>query len=172
MACDALPKVTDDVQRSVDELSERLRREVIFHLLKQEFADYRQSIPDKETIAYEIEQIASLPCATKSLRGLFQDAREYRRDAGYYPAPATIADLKFVLSKRSFGAWCNRVRYGWLPKREDTDLRSLPSFKAFVTLYAPFVKAGLALPRPSTDRKCQKTNEQLLIGAVRDHICV
>lgn len=159
--------VTPEVQTKVNELSARLRREVILHLLKCEFADYRQSLPEKEILVYEIEQIAKLKCATKSLRGLFRDAREYRKEAGLFPAPVTLADLKFVMDKRSFGVHCNRVRFGWLVSKDDTDLRMLPSFKALVTLYEPFAKARLPIPCP----KVQTENPQkLLIRAVSDSL--
>ena len=161
MASDVM--LTPEIQKKVNELSARLRREVILHLLKIEFADYRQSLPEKEILVYEIEQIASLPCATKSLRGLFQDAREYRRVSGMYPAPVTLADLRYVVRKRSFGMFCNRVKFGWLVSKDDTDLRSLPSFKALVTLYEPFSKARLPIPCPSVHRKSEP---DLLIGAV------
>lgn len=157
--------ITPEIQNKVNELSARLRREVILHLLKIEFADYRQSLPEKEILVYEIEQIAQLPCATKSLRGLFQDAREYRMTAGMYPAPVTLADLRYVVRKRSFGMFCNRVKFGWLVSKDDTDLRSLPSFKALVTLYEPFARAKLPIPCPKVQHEI---NAKMLIGAVKN----
>lgn len=159
--------VSTEVQTKVNELSAKLRREVILHLLKQEFADYRQAMPEKETLVYEIEQIAKMPVCTKSLRGLFQDAREYRREAGLFPAPVTLSDLRYVVSKRSFGHHCNRVRFGWLVSKNDTDLRALPSFKALVTLYEPFAKAKLPIPVP---RERTQDGARLIVKAVADSI--
>ena len=61
-------------QDVVNELARRVRREVIFALLKKSFLDHRISMPENEQMAYEIEQIAELPCKTKLLKNLFADA--------------------------------------------------------------------------------------------------
>lgn len=142
MACNS------ETQKAVNELSARLRREVIFHLIKCEFLDHRQPVPERETLAYEIERIASFPVATRMLRSLFNDAREYRRELGLFPAPATIADLQFCVKNRYSGMFGNRCVYGWLPNKEDADLRELPAFKALAKIYAPFIANGQKVPAP------------------------
>ena len=61
-------------QEQVTKMAAQIRREVIYYLLKNEFLANRQSIPEKETLAYEIERISAIPCQTKLFKRLFEEA--------------------------------------------------------------------------------------------------
>ena len=142
-----------DIQEIVNTLAFRLRREVIYTLLKTEFTKFRQPIPEKEQLAFEIKAIDALPCCTRLMKRLFEDAQAMRRERGFYPAPATVADLEWCVRNRAIGYSCTqRVRMGWLPKPEDDELRALPSFVELARIYRPMVLNGQK-PLPPVERK-------------------
>lgn len=149
MACKEF-SVTYDEQKRINEACERLRREVALHLWAHEFTDHGAQVPDKDTLAYLMEQTVQLDVDTSSMRYLFRDADEYRRELGMFPGACTMADLRFCASKR-IGAF-HRDRYlGWLPKKEDADLRELPAFKTLAAIYKEHrteIARGERLPGP------------------------
>lgn len=142
-------------QNVVNELARRVRREVIFALMKKSFLDHRVSMPDREQMAYEIEQISSLPCDTKLLKNLFADAEELRNERGMFPAPPTISELRFCVEHRKMSYSCIRnVKFGFIPYKKDAELRMLPSVKQMLEMYREAIKAGDKILFP----KCE--NEQ------------
>lgn len=137
-------------QEVVNELARRIRREVIYALLKKSFLDHRVSMPDREQMAYEIEQIAQLPCKTKLMKRLFEDAEELRNERGMFPAPPTISELKFCCTKRGISySSVQNVKFGFIPYKCDTELRMLPSVKKMLGMYGDAIRKGekLLLPR-------------------------
>lgn len=132
-------------------MAAQIRREVIYYLLKNEFLANRQSVPEKETLAYEIEKIYAMPCQTKLLKRLFEEAREYRAERGFYPSAVTIADLEAALKNKAVGYACTQnVKYGFLPWRTDKELRALPSVRTLLEGYRLLLKQGkeIFLPAP------------------------
>ena len=161
-------------QDVVNELARRIRREVIFALLKKSFLDHRVSMPNKEQMAYEIEQIAELPCKTKLLKNLFADAEELRNERGMFPAPPTISELRFCCEHRKMSYMCiQKVKFGFIPNKEDTELRMLPSVKQMLGMYGEAIKAGekILLPKQSDATNnvamqiANKVAEHISIGA-------
>lgn len=139
-------------QEVINELARRVRREVIYALLKKSFLDHRVSLPEQEQMAYEIEQIAQLPCKTKLMKRLFEDAEDMRREKGLYAAPPSVSDLKFCCEKRGIGyRSVQNVKFSFLPHREDSELRSLPSVRQMLAIYSDAIKHGekILLPRNS-----------------------
>jgi len=158
-------------QEQVNELARRIRREVIYALLKKSFLDHRVSLPDKEQMAYEIEQIAKLPCKTKLMKRLFEDAEELREERGMFPAPPTISELKFCCTKRGISySSVQNVKFGFLPHKEDKELRMLPSVKAILGIYGEAIRNGekLLLPR-QTERN---GDIAMLTDKVVEHISI
>lgn len=140
-------KIEPDKQAEFDRLVAILRRHVIAHLLKKEFAIYRQPAPDNASLAFEVEQIAALDCDTCAFPRLFDEARDYRADIGVFPGPPTVADLRFCISKRIHGLLV-RNRLGFLPRKSDRELRSLVAFKSVADFVKPWTAKGL-MPRPT-----------------------
>lgn len=141
-------------QQLVNELSAKIRREVIFYLLRKEFLKHRQPIPEKEQLAFEIEEIAKLPCCTKQLKRLFEDVAEMRRERGIFPGPATIADLEFCCKRRSVGLAClQRVPMDFLPFREDKELRALPNTRELLEAYRKELSLGNKILLPQIERE-------------------
>lgn len=139
-------------QAQVNQLAAQIRREVIYFLLKNEFLEHRQSVPEKETLAYEIERIYRIPCETKLLKKLFADAREYREERGLFPAPVTIADLEGAIKNRAIGyAVTQGVKFGFLPFKADKELRSLPAVKSLLEGYRLLLKAGKPVLLPQAE---------------------
>lgn len=139
-------------REQVTKLAAQIRREVIYYLLKNEFLANRQSIPEKETLAYEIERIYNIPCQTKLLKRLFAEAREYREERGFYPSAVTIADLEAAWKYKPVAYVCNQnVNYGFLPWKKDKELRALPAVKALLEGYRDLLKAGKIIPLPAPE---------------------
>lgn len=136
-------------QEQVNALAARIRREVIYYLLKREFLNHRQSIPEKEQLAYEIEEIAKMPCETKLLKRLFDETNEMRSERGFFPAVPSVQDLRDALRFKSVGYKCTqRVPYAFLPHREDKELRALPSCKALLEIYRKQLSNGQKILLP------------------------
>lgn len=163
-------------QEQVNELAKRVRREVIFALIKKSFLDHRASLPDKEQIAYEIEQIAELPCKTKLLKRLFEDAEALRNERGMFPAPPTISELRFCCENRAMSyTSIQSVKFGFLPQKEDNELRMLPSVKCMLAMYGEAIKKGerLLFPKQSDAKNnvamqiANKVEESIMIGGAR-----
>jgi hypothetical protein len=163
-------------QDVVNELAMRVRREVIFALLKKSFLDHRISMPDKEQMAYEIEQIAELPCKTKLLKNLFADAEELRNERGMFPSPPTISELRFCCEHRKMSYSCiQNVKFGFIPNKDDTELRMLPSVKQMLGMYGEAIKAGekILFPKQSDATNnvamqiANKVAESIMIGGAR-----
>lgn len=157
-------------QEQVNRLSAQIRREVIYFLLKKEFLENRQSVPEKETLAYEIERIAAIPCQTKLLKRLFDEAREYRAERGFYPSAVTIADLEAAYRYKAVGYACTQnVKFGFLPWKKDKELRALPAVKAMLEGYRLLLKAGkqIQLPAPATS---ENKDLHSITNAVAEHL--
>ena len=157
-------------QEQVNRLAAQIRREVIYYLLKNEFLANRQSVPEKETLAYEIEKIYAMPCQTKLLKRLFEEAREYRAERGFYPSAVTIADLEAAYKNKAVGYACTQnVKYGFLPWKKDKELRALPSVKTMMEGYRLLLRAGkqIPLPAPATS---ENKDLQSITNAVAGHL--
>ena len=59
----------------------------------------------------------------------------------------------------------NRCVYGWLPNKEDADLRELPAFKALAKIYAPFIANGQKVPAPRAIEADQQSQQLAQITA-------
>lgn len=157
-------------QEQANKMAAQIRREVIYFLLKKEFLENRQSIPEKETLAYEIERIAAIPCQTKLLKRLFEEAREYRAERGFYPNAVTIADLEAAFKYKSVGYACTQnVKYGFLPWKKDKELRTLPAVKAMLEGYRLLLKAGKQIPLPSPATS-ENNDLQSITNSVAGHL--
>ena len=157
-------------QEQVNRLAAQIRREVIYYLLKNEFLANRQSVPEKETLAYEIEKIYAMPCQTKLLKRLFEEAREYRAERGFYPSAVTIADIEAAYKNKAVGYACTQnVKYGFLPWKKDKELRALPAVKTLLEGYRFLLKAGKKIPLPLPTNRENK-DLQSITNAVSGHL--
>ena len=157
-------------QEQVNRLAAQIRREVIYYLLKNEFLANRQSVPEKETLAYEIEKIYAMPCQTKLLKRLFDEAREYRAERGFYPSAVTIADLEAAYKNKTVGYACTQnVKYGFLPFQKDKELRALPAVKTLLEGYRMLLKEGKKIPLPLPTNSENK-DLQSITNAVAGHL--
>lgn len=157
-------------QEQVNRLAAQIRREVIYHLLKNEFLANRQSVPAKETLAYEIEKIYAMPCQTKLLKRLFEEAREYRAERGFYPSAVTIADLEAAYKSKAVGYACTQnVKYGFLPWKKDKELRTLPAVKVLLEGYRLLLKESkpILLPAPAD---APSGDLKQITGAIAEHL--
>ena len=154
-------------QEQVTKMAAQIRREVIYYLLKNEFLANRQSIPEKETLAYEIERISAIPCQTKLLKRLFEEAREYR---GFYPSAVTIADLEAACKYKPVGYACTQnVKFGFLPWKKDKELRALPAVKALLEGYRVLLKQGQKIPLPAPEGASEGEAKKIA-GIVANHL--
>jgi hypothetical protein len=155
-------------QEQVTKMAAQIRREVIYYLLINEFLANRQSIPEKETLAYEIERISAIPCQTKLLKRLFEEAREYREERGFYPSAVTIADLEAAWKYKPVGYVCNQnVKFGFLPWKKDKELRALPAVKALLEGYRVLLRQGQKIPLPAHEGESEAKK---IAGIVANHL--
>lgn len=126
----------DEKQEIVNGLAKALRLEVIEHLVKEDIFKYRGSEMNKEDLKLTIMYIDKLPCCTRKLRRLFEDAHDMHEQKGMMPHCVTIGDLEWCLKKRYIGFRCEQeIKNSWLPYPEDTDLVQLPSFIQLEKVY-------------------------------------
>lgn len=157
-------------QEQVTKMAAQIRREVIYYLLKNEFLANRQSIPEKETLAYEIERISAIPCQTKLLKRLFEEAREYREERGFYPSSVTIADLEAAWKYKPVGYACSQnVKFGFLPWKKDKELRALPAVKALLEGYRVLLRQGQKIPLPANEGASEGEAKKIAV-VVANHL--
>lgn len=132
-----------NIQDIVNHLAKLLRIQIIEALIKEDCFKFNAPLPSEEELDYRKVAINKLPCCTKMLKKLFQDAHDMQEARGMFPRPVCVADLEWCLNHRNIGLLQRGVRQDWLPAKEDNDLQQLP---AFVQLDAIYRKLKKALP--------------------------
>lgn len=146
------------IQEQINNLVKNLRMAVIKKLLLTDLYKYNaaKTVDDAE-LAWRANEIFRLNISTGNLKRLFEDCHDYYREIGMFDGPVRVADLQFCADKRAVGYICvNSFPRCWLPKKEDTELRTLPEFKELANVYK---KTGVIAPTPA------RTDETNLITA-------
>lgn len=147
----------DDMQKKVNHLCLLLRLQVIEYLLKADRIEYGAPALSDEEMVVTKAMINALPCCTKRLKGLFEDAHQAQREMGMFPHAVNPGELKWCLKNRHIGYSCiQKVKHSWLPFKEDKDLRSLPAFRALTEVYRPLIASGKGIIPPIDEDKVQE----------------
>lgn len=155
--------MVNQAQESVNKLSKLLRLQVIEYLLKKDCLDYNQPIPSEEELTYRKRAINNMPCCTKMLKRLFQDAHEMHEEKGMFPHTACVGDLEWCLKNRNIGyRCCQNVKHSWLVAKEDIDLRQLPAFKQIAKIYTPMIQNRQAILAPTEQDRISKEALELI----------
>lgn len=126
----------DKIQRQVNQLCDTLRKQVIAKLLLEDNLKFHAPAPAPEILEFDAMQIFKLNCPTRQLRKLFRDVHDMQDAKGQFQRPACVAELEWCLKFRKIGYPSSlRIKHGWLPAKEDEDLRKLPAFIALANIY-------------------------------------
>ena len=155
-----------DVQEKVNHLSRLLRVQVIEFLVKEDRIKHGAAPLSDEELEFFKHAVNKMPCCTAQLRRLFDDAHDMHEEKGMFPHAVTVGDLEWCLKFRTIGySSTQNVKHSWLPKKEDTELRTLPAFRALAEVYRPLVIAGKNI-LPPVDRKAIESEAQAIINQV------
>ena len=142
-----------NIPDKVNSLARLLRVQVIEHLVKEDRLKYGVAQPSDEELEYWKFAVNKMPCCTRMLRRLFEDAHDMHEEKGMFPHAACVGDLEWCLKYRSIGYQCSqRIQHNWIPFKEDEDLRRLPAMKELSKIYAPMLKAEKKI-LPPIDKK-------------------
>ena len=111
--------------------------------------------------------------AAAALAGLlWPDAEELRNERGMFPAPPTISELRFCCEHRKMSYMCiQNVKFGFIPNKEDTELRMLPSVKQMLGMYGEAIKAGEKILFPKQSDATNNVAMQIA-NKVAEHISI
>lgn len=159
-----------DIQEKVNYLSRLLRVQVIEFLVKEDRIKHGAAPLADEELEFFKHAVNKMPCCTAQLRRLFEDAHDMHEEKGMFPHAVTVGDLEWCLKYRIIGySSTQNVKHSWLPKKEDTELRTLPAFRALAEVYRPLVIAGKNI-LPPVDRKAIESEAQAIINQVSNAI--
>ena len=159
-----------DIQEKVNYLSRLLRVQVIEFLVKEDRIKHGAAPLADEELEFFKHAVNKMPCCTAQLRRLFDDAHDMHEEKGMFPHAVTVGDLEWCLKYRIIGySSTQNVKHSWLPKKEDTELRTLPAFRALTEVYRPLVNAGKKI-LPPVDRKAIESEAQAIINQVSNAI--
>lgn len=158
-------------QEFVNEAAKQIRTAVITKLISLEYIKYNKQLPSIDILNEQAKIIFEMPCCTKMLKKLFEDAHKMRDDRGMYnDSPATIADLEWCIKHRSIGYACiQKVSFGWLPYKQDKELRELPQCKPLLTFYGKQLKCGKNIIAPIEEEK-QESEPAKIVNLIANHI--
>ena len=126
----------DSTQITVNRLAKTLRLQIIEYLVKEDLFKFRGERLNAEDLKKTIEIIYKIPCCTRKLRALFEDAHRMHEDKGMMPHSATIGDLEWCMRYRSIGYRSEHsISYAWLPEPKDSALKKLPAFVELDRIY-------------------------------------
>ena len=126
----------DSTQITVNRLAKTLRLQIIEYLVKEDLFKFRGERLNAEDLKKTIEIIYKIPCCTRKLRALFEDAHRMHEDKGMMPHSATIGDLEWCMRYRSIGYRSEHsISYAWLPEPKDNALKKLPAFVELDRIY-------------------------------------
>lgn len=126
----------DNLQLTVNRLAKTLRMQVIEYLVKEDIFKFHGERLNAEDLKKTIEIIYKIPCCTRKLRALFDDAHRMHEDKGMMPHSASIGDLEWCMKYRSIGyRSAHTISYAWLPEPKDNALKNLPAFVELDRIY-------------------------------------
>lgn len=153
-----------NAQDKVNYLAKLLRVQVIEHLVKEDRLKYGVAQPSDEELEYWKFAVNKMPCCTRMLRRLFEDAHQMHEDKGMFPHAVCVGDLEWCLKYRSIGYKSSQqIRHNWIPFKEDEDLRRLPAMKDLAKIYAPMIKAEKKI-LPPIDKKAVVSEATAIIN--------
>ena len=159
-----------DIQEKVNYLSRLLRVQVIEFLVKEDRIKHGAAALADEELEFFKHAVNKMPCCTAQLRRLFEDAHDMHEEKGMFPHAVTVGDLEWCLKYRIIGySSTQNVKHSWLPKKEDTELRTLPAFRALAEVYRPLIATGKNI-LPPVDRKAVESEAQAIINQVSNAI--
>ena len=159
-----------DIQEKVNYLSRLLRVQVIEFLVKEDRIKHGAAPLADEELEFFKHAVNKMPCCTAQLRRLFEDAHDMHEEKGMFPHAVTVGDLEWCLKYRIIGySSTQNVKHSWLPKKEDTELRTLPAFRALAAVYRPLIDQGKKI-LPPVDRKAIESEAQAIINQVSNAI--
>ena len=159
-----------DIQEKVNYLSRLLRVQVIEFLVKEDRIKHGAAPLADEELEFFKHAVNKMPCCTAQLRRLFDDAHDMHEEKGMFPHAVTVGDLEWCLKYRIIGySSTQNVKHSWLPKKEDTELRTLPAFRALAAVYRPLIDQGKKI-LPPVDRKAIESEAQAIINQVSNAI--
>lgn len=124
------------MQNTVNRLCVELRKQVVTALILEDRRKFGAPALNKNEMEWTCMKVFMMPVPTKRIRRLFNDAHEMQDDKGMIPHAANVGELEWCLKNRSVGYECTTaVKYGWLPSKEDADLRTLPAFIELKNVY-------------------------------------
>lgn len=161
----------NQVQATVNKLSYTLRLQVIEYLIKEDRIKCgAQPICDEQLTVMK-SMINKLPCVTKRLKELFEDAHEYQNILGFsMPRPVCVHELEFCIKQRHVGyPSSQRCKNAWLPKPEDKTLRTLPAFVELAKIYKGMIATNQKILPPSVETSSD-TEENQIVKLLTTHL--
>lgn len=129
-----------DIQETVNKLCKLVRIETIEFLIKEDRVKCGATPLTEDELTVLKRLVNRLPCNTRNLRKLFDDAHEMQRECGMFPHPASVIEMEWCLNNRYIGLF-QGCKYSWLPDPNDSDLKKLPAFIQLDTIYRKLKKA-------------------------------
>lgn len=158
----------DERLNTVNALAKALRFEVIEYLVKEDRFKYNGEQLNDEDMALTVKYIDRIPCCTKRLRRLFEDAHRMHADKGMMPHCVTIGDLEWCMDNRYIGFRCEQnLKLSWMPEFSDADLVQLPSFLALDRIYRQERKAIAPVDTARFENELMEIINETAIGVCR-----
>lgn len=126
----------DNRQQKVNELANILRKQVIAVLILEDRRKFGAAPLSKDEYEWTAMKIYEMAVPTRMLKRLFEDCHEMQNDKGQMLHAANVGELEWCIKNRCIGYRSTlNVRHGWLPKKEDKELRRLPAFVELSKIY-------------------------------------
>lgn len=125
-----------NIQDKINSLAKLLRVQIIEYLVKEDVFKYRGERLNDADLMMTVKLIDKIPCCTRKLRALFEDAHRMHEDKGMMPHSASVGDLEWCMKYRSIGyRSAHTISYAWLPEPKDNALKNLPAFVELDRIY-------------------------------------
>lgn len=155
-------------QNKINMLSRALRLQVIEYLVKEDIFKFRGERLDDACMQMTIELIDRIPCCTRKLRELFNEAHRMHEDKCMMPHSVTVGDLEWCMKYYSIGYSCTqRIPLSWMPYHEDPALCRLPAFVELDKIYRHEHKAIAPIDQKSIENEATSIVNQISLELTR-----
>lgn len=156
-----------NVQETVNKLSKLVRLETIEFLIKEDRVKCGAIPLTEDELTVFKRLVNRLPCNTRNLRKLFEDAHEMQRDCGMFPHPVSVIEMGWCLKNRYIGLF-QRCKFSWLPDPADSDLKKLPAFTQLDAIYKKLKKALPPIDKAAIQNEADAIINNLAISLSKD----
>lgn len=142
----------EELQNITNGMARSIRKRVVTELWMKEYSTHNITPPSQERLEVLCKLTYDLPCTTRQMQRLFDDAHDLMNERGEFDKIVSVSLLEWCLEKRCVGyasVQSDGGRFDWLPKPGEicSDSKEVLTAITFAKKVAREQKKFL--PRPS-----------------------